>query len=94
MALPQMRKDFKIRQGGKLYRATKFLSVVADTLSQIGSITGLKENDFIAIDGKGITHFLFEDAVAASKEWSSILSTISELCIKNHQNSPRLKHDS
>ncbi|NIR73214.1 T9SS type A sorting domain-containing protein [candidate division KSB1 bacterium] len=42
-----------IRQSGRLYRATEFLSVIADTLWRSGSITGLTANDFIALDGSG-----------------------------------------
>jgi hypothetical protein len=44
-----------IRQSGRLFRTagTKFLSVIGDTLWHSGSITGLKENDFIALDGSG-----------------------------------------
>ncbi len=44
-----------IRQSGRLFRTagSKFLSVIGDTLWHSGSITGLKENDFIALDGAG-----------------------------------------
>jgi len=44
-----------IRQSGRLFRTagTKFLSVIGDTLWHSGSITGLKQNDFIALDGSG-----------------------------------------
>lgn len=40
-----------IRQSGKFYRATQRLIVIADTLWKSGSLTGLKANDFIALDG-------------------------------------------
>jgi hypothetical protein len=42
-----------IRQNNRFYRATKFLSVIADTAWQRGSITGLKATDFVALDGAG-----------------------------------------
>jgi len=40
-----------IRQGSKLFRATQRLIVIADTVWHSGSLTGLKANDFIALDG-------------------------------------------
>ncbi|MGH7455222.1 MAG: Ig-like domain-containing protein, partial [bacterium] len=42
-----------LRQSGKFYRATQRLIVIADILWRSGSLTGLRANDFIALDGSG-----------------------------------------
>ena len=42
-----------IRHGGRYYRSTEFISVIGDTAWTSGTLNGLTEDDFVALDGSG-----------------------------------------